>query len=290
MKKFIITISLSALIVSSGFFYFHKHAKNENINSIAEKSSNGVEEENTNNIVDAKHIIFNTMPKSGSIFIAKTLEKGLGIPFQYISPGYALRDNISPEKFEQFNNSHAITQEHLDPSLFNTQLLEKYSSKMILHLRDPRQACLSWIHHQNKLYKQNDTNYLYYVAPTAPMELYEQDLTKQIDWYIENYLPNLVTWMDDWFKYIDSKPQNVEIIVLTYEQFLQDNNSYIDKILEFYEIPKENYKQVEIAKDSSTHFRNGEHNEWRTVMSEQQISRCNQIIPPHIIQRLGLSY
>jgi DNA-binding transcriptional LysR family regulator len=40
-----------------------------------------------------------------------------------------------------------VAQSHLAPSLENLQILQHYRLKTVLHLRDPRQALLSWVHH-----------------------------------------------------------------------------------------------------------------------------------------------
>lgn len=278
MKRIFTTLSCAALFISAGIFYYIKN----NADSLTEITTeiNGLE---------SKHIIFNTMPKSGSVYITKTLAQGLNIPFLSVSPGYMPHDNINPEQLGKFYSKNlAITQEHFDASVFNTQLLTRQHSKIILHMRDPRQACLSWAHHCNTLYKQKQYDLLYYVAPAAPIALYEKDLTTQIDWHIENYLPILTKWMQDWFDYIDSNPEKVKILVVTYEQFMQDKDKYIDNILDFYEIPKEHFKGFTVKKDASSHFRRGSPNEWESVMTREQINRCNELVPPQLLSRLSI--
>ena len=119
------------------------------------------------------NIIFNTIPKSGSVYITKTLQKSLNYNAEIISSGYFPHDDININKFKTFLTSGgSITQEHLDASEFNIQCLKMYTTGIIIHFRDPRAVLLSWTHHMNKLHADGRYHLLKYVTPTPPSEYY----------------------------------------------------------------------------------------------------------------------
>ena len=92
-----------------------------------------------------------------------------------------------------FSGGGFVSQNHLAPSPENLQILQHFKLKMVLHLRDPRQALLSWIHYLHYITHGNDTSeQLLYFTPRTPFGYFELSLSRQIDWQIENYMPQLV--------------------------------------------------------------------------------------------------
>lgn len=92
-------------------------------------------------------ILLNTMPKSGSVYMQKSLAKILGCATLDVGNRYALIDQIGLRDVRTLIGGGHVAQGHLAPSRENPQIVQHYKLKMILHLRDPRQALLSWVHH-----------------------------------------------------------------------------------------------------------------------------------------------
>jgi hypothetical protein len=92
-----------------------------------------------------KGILLNTMPKSGSIYIAKSLSKILGLPMMHLGNRYALVGQVDVHDAYTFSAGGFVSHNHLAPSPENLQVLQHFKLKMVLHLRDPRQALLSWL-------------------------------------------------------------------------------------------------------------------------------------------------
>jgi hypothetical protein len=92
-------------------------------------------------------ILLNTMPKSGSVYVLKSLAKILRLRAMYIGNQYGLIDQIDVKDALTFSGGGFVSQNHLAPSAENLQILQHFKLKMVLHLRDPRQALLSWIHY-----------------------------------------------------------------------------------------------------------------------------------------------
>jgi len=236
-------------------------------------------------------IIFNTVPKSGSVYITMTLQTGLTYSYMSISPGYVPHDDINVDLLNDFFNAGTyITQEHLDASILNTDLLKRYTDKIVVHFRDPRAVLLSWTHHMNNLNDHNHYYLLDYVTPTPPREYYNWNLEQQIDWQIENFLPNIVTWMNDWLEFKAKEENNAsafKVLITTYEDFHTNELEFYYKILDFYGIPRGEFKFNPPAKNANTHFRNGEIEEWRSVFTERQLQRINQIVPDELLERFN---
>lgn len=210
-----------------------------------------------------------------------------------ISPGYIPHDNINPHLLEQFfGYGHAITQEHLDASKFNTELLKKHTDRIVIHFRDPRSVMISWTHHMNDLNNKKQYNLLKYVTPTPPRGYYLWDFEKQLDWQINNFLPYIVQWMNEWLEFKAREEANnskFKVLITTYEDFLNDELEFYYKILDFYNIPRSDFRFNPPPKNGSTHFRNGTVDEWKSILTMQQLQRIDKIIPDKLLERFNWS-
>ena len=134
--------------------------------------------------------------------------------------------------------SHA----HISPKPVSIRLLSRKIDRMILHFRDPRQAMLSWTHNLNRLWREyqsgNEETLDRILWPAAvPTEAYfEQGLNDQITWQIEHYFPLCVEWINSWLSLIDSGPP-IRILLTHFEQMVENQEAFFDRVLEFYEIP-----------------------------------------------------
>ncbi|MEC4854035.1 MAG: sulfotransferase domain-containing protein, partial [Jaaginema sp. PMC 1079.18] len=213
-------------------------------------------------------IFINTLPKSGSVFISRSLSQGLGIRNLPLSYGYFPYDLIDINKIADLAKNGGTSQAHIDTSLMNLELLKYYCPKFIVHIRDPRQSMISWVHHINRLNQElkypNDRLILQYSCPIVPDDFYEKPLSYQYDWHIENYFPLQVEWLNQWISVRD-KNSSLNIFLSQYEDFCIDNETHILKILDFYGIPHEAYSQPKLEKNMSNHFRQGKVDEWRYV-------------------------
>jgi hypothetical protein len=113
-------------------------------------------------------LLLNTLPKSGSVFLMHTLSETLGCGRLHLGNMYSLIDQISLEKMRAFAKGGWVVQDHLAPSLENLQILRHFGCSMVLHVRDPRQAMVSWLHHLDRVYRKQGEEPLLLVAPRPP--------------------------------------------------------------------------------------------------------------------------
>lgn len=249
------------------------------------------EEDLQNLATPQQNIILNALPKSGSAYMQATLAKSLDYKVLNITSEYIPQDQVIYKQIREFYvNNKKISKQHMDASPLNVQILKRFTNKMVLHVRDPREVLLSWVHHLNAL-KQEKSD-LFYFTPEPPPGYYDLSLHEQIDWNIENFLPAMVQWLDAWALEMDrqaSKEHGLKILLTTYEELLTDELKLYHKILAFYGIPQDRFVYAPINKDRKVHYRKGDPNEWRQVFTEQQKQKIASIIPKELLQRFNWS-
>lgn len=235
------------------------------------------------------NIILNAVPKSGSSYIAKSLDQGLNYERMRISAKYIPKDQVNYFDLQKFySEGGKLSKQHLDPSTMNVNILKRFTRKMVLQLRDPREILLSWVHHLNAL-KEEKVD-LYYFDPEPSVEYYNLSLNEQIDWNIENFLPSIITWIDGWLivkEKEDLTDDGLKILITTYDEFLADELKFYHKILNFYDIPISNFKVKPPKKDRKVHFRKGELGEWRSVFTKEQKRRIAKIVPDELLRKFN---
>jgi hypothetical protein len=233
-----------------------------------------------------KSILLNTMPKSGSVYTAKTLAAILGLDLRYIGHQYVLIDQINVQLARMISAGGYVSQNHLSPSPENLQIIQHFKLKMVLHLRDPRQALLSWIYHLDRVASRNDTSeILLFCAPRTPVGYFDFSLTEKIDWQIENYLPQLVSWVAKWLEVADRG--TVEILVTHQHDLRTAEKLFFDRILQFYGFGTD-YVLPNLPKTiEETHFRHADPTEWINTFTPGQVARATLVIPPSMMKRFG---
>jgi hypothetical protein len=231
-------------------------------------------------------ILLNTMPKSGSVYIQKSLAKILGCRTLDAGNRYALIDQIGLRDARALVSGGYVGQSHLAPSLENLQILQHYKLKMVLHLRDPRQALLSWVHHIDWLSGGREAEeHLLYCAPRPPAGYFASSLSDKIDWQIEHYLPQLVAWLTRWMEVVDL--QTIPILVTHQDALRIDERALFDSILAFHGLHVD-YALPELPRTlRDTHFRRADPTEWRQTFTPEQDALATALIPEALRQRFG---
>lgn len=232
----------------------------------------------------AQPIIINTLPKSGSMFILHNLAdqlKGGMKSYHEIAHQSFPKDSINISKLLMLLSRDRITQSHFDASDRNIKLLKRYCPRMILNVRDVRQATLSWVHHLDK--HLDNPEMLKMLLLPLPNNYGSLSFEEKLDWNIDHYLPSCIKWIEDWLDV--EKEQSLEILVTTYENLLEDQLGFFQDIYDFYNIP---YKVIDsnmLKPSKSLHFRNGTSDEWVYVFTREQKERATSLIPEDLFER-----
>ena len=234
-------------------------------------------------------ILLNTLPKSGSVFLAKSLTQGLNLNLLLAaSRVFFPQDLVFYPALAKLSEGGCLAQEHLPASALNLRMFDKYLKKWIVHLRDPRQALLSWAHHALK-YGQGEMAQLVEIyLPEDLRGFLAQDFSLQLDYHITNYLPWLIDWIQGWVAAADSPRFHERILLTHYEDFVKDNEAFLLGLIDFLGIARSDFHyQAKAPAASAQHFRKGRTDEWREVFTPEQIENANALIPGHLKQRFG---
>jgi hypothetical protein len=226
------------------------------------------------------------MPKSGTVYVARSLAKILGLRLMYLGNSYALIDQIDLQSSRTFSGGGYISPNHLAPSPENLQILQHFKLKMVLHLRDPRQALLSWVHHLDRIAGGCDTSEgLLYFTPRPPTGYFEFSLSRKIDWQIENYLPQLVSWVARWVEVADAG--TIPILITHQNDLRTQEKAFFDAILAFHQIDLDYALPNLPRRVDETHFRLADPMEWRRTFTPDQAARAMTLITKPLRIRFG---
>jgi hypothetical protein len=230
-------------------------------------------------------VLLNTLPKSGSVFLFHTLSQSLQCGRMHVGNMYSLVDQISLEKMRRFVGGGYISQNHLAPSPENVQILEYFRCRVVLHVRDPRQALVSWTHHVDSVYRREGEEALLLFPERPPAAYFSWDLTHKLDWQIDHYWPVLISWLAHWLDVHDAG--RFPVLLTTYDELHDDIVGLCRRICDFCGVADDRFCFVDVPKTAEYHYRLADDGEWLRVLSPAQIDRVNATLPPEIACRLG---
>lgn len=227
-------------------------------------------------------ILVNTMPKSGSIYIGNTIASSLGIEFSLTSLAHGVFPTytMSLDALHRFKWGNIVRQEHIDASPINLETLNRYVDRIVLHIRDPRQAMISWAHHLNRTLEHFPDVGSQTIHP-LPADFARWNSDKQIDWHIENHMESLVAWLRQW---LECTPP-FKILWTNYEDLVHDERALFERICAFFEVPPDRFQLRTPSKTITYHYRSADPNEWKSVLTDAQKKRCAEIVGRDILDR-----
>jgi len=237
------------------------------------------------------NILINAAPKSGSEYVAQSVVESLRYRQGKISSKYIPVDQVQSKLLaEFFSDKGVLSKQHMDASSLNLNYLSKYTDRFVVHVRDPREMLLSWVHHLNKVYNGKVPELLYQSSPYPPPGYFEWSLEKQIDWNIDNYLQEFVDWESKWVEVAKKeadKENGFKILFTRYDELATDPVSLTKQIIDFYGVPEHTY-MVQLPKPSNKlNFRRGSQSEWRSVYNQEQKRKVAEIVPTELLEHFG---
>jgi hypothetical protein len=246
--------------------------------------------------------------KTGLIFIAglhrggcgfthRSLMNGLGIKdvkyglIPYIDgyyPDYGLFDlPVYVTGWESYYMPDGIMTTHagsLKPNLRNLALI---TDKIVVLVRDPRQAFISKIYYSEFLrYNGNISGLMEFQYPDG---FFQWSFAKKVDWQIDNYyFPADIKWIQGW---LDAEKDSEFLCDMHWSHFelmAKDSKRYFQEILFFYGLTEDKfiYPNKPVF-EPNTAMRKGSTDEWRDVLSEEQIQKMNEAIPEAWFERFN---
>ena len=233
-------------------------------------------------------IVFISMPRSGTGFVSNAILNGMKL--NDLRNEYKFSDAWFPEKaifpFDAHLSSpyflpmkNGFVSGHAPASFENLSFLDHLTDKTVVNFRDPRQSLISWVHYMK--YLQYTGNYSAIFEYKIDDNYFMRSFEYQIDWQIDNFfLETNINWIKNWLEVKNNNYFDGEILYLNYELLVDNMDNYFSKILNFYNLDtsiftmpkKPNFK-------NKSHLRKGDKNEWKQVLTNEQISKINNYIP-----------
>ena len=230
-------------------------------------------------------MLINTLPKSASESIWNRLAEGLQLAQTHLSIGLFPDCCLVPARLKSAAEGGLIAKEHIPATPHNlAELRVNGLNKVVFHVRDPRQAALSWAH-----FVHDDVS-MRLMGPiwrriVPPAEVLRQPLPELLDWCIAHYLPAEIAFMEGWRQVAEDPDSGIEVLFMTFEHFLREPEDYLNQVIDFYGIDRALFAAQ--AEAEVVHLRKGETEEWRGVLSEAQQRRAWDQLPPALAEAYG---
>ena len=226
---------------------------------------------------DLPFIMLVALPKSASTYLTRTLHRGLNIRWKETSCGSFPLDVLDHRKLLECSAGKTISRAHIDLNPTNSQLLRSFCPRMVLHLRDPRQALLSLVHYLLFKLDHGDSDFSTWVTPAPSADVLRGSLPGAIDWHLAHQLQNMLEWTERWLAHAESG-ESPAVLITHYHELHENAQTVVDRILKFYQIPAWAYTPKDVPKDDGIHFRKGELEEWREVFNPTQQKICAEMM------------
>ncbi len=230
-------------------------------------------------------MLITTVPKSASESIWNRLAEGLNLGQCFLSLGLFPDCCLLPSRVRFAARGGLIIKEHIAATNHNRKTLVEFGlDRVVVHLRDPRQAVLSWVH-----FVRDDVSQRL-LAPlwrkiVPPAEILSRSFEAHLDWGIDHYLPYLIEFVKDWTAVEGDPESGLKVCFASFERFREDPDGYIDDVLDFHEIDKAAFQRDSEAE--VVHLRKGLIDEWREVFTPAQKERAWARIPEEMAARHG---
>ena len=252
-----------------------------------------MDSQNTTN----KNILINALPKSGSLYIARTLSTTLSCEMIPIGKPQGPFHFIDTEALYNFlSKPKSVCQEHIPATDFHLNALHISGlKKIVIQFRDPRDAIVSWAHHiERQDIAQSPWIQCFLISSgNIPENYYTLDWQNKLDHLIKHFYPQMIDWMKGWLR--AAQDDRFSIMINTYEKFVDDKESFIQKLIEFFDLHKEDL-EIQWPSDSSrmdkninldTHFRRGISGSHLDELSALQLEKVNSGMDPDLAKQFG---
>jgi len=233
-------------------------------------------------------IVFVAMQKSASEFIRDTIIQGLCVPEINATIGTIPSDRAVPAAFSRAAQGGAIVRTHMSADEENLNVLRECGiDRLVVHVRDPRQVTISWVHMIARL---EDAEFRYSQAmysPSIPLDFRTWDFRRQLEWGVDCYLPGQVAWVRGWTEAAirDTVPK---ILFTRYEDFALEPSAFFQKFLVFFGIDDDANADILahlLTKEEARNYRKGMVDEWRVDFDSRQQAAAWAIIPSEMADR-----
>jgi hypothetical protein len=240
-----------------------------------------------------------SLPKSATVYVQRSVEATLSAAHCRITcPSGNIRDDIiAKELFDFVARPLAMAGDHVPASARNLNLLAAAGiDRVVLMVRDPRDALVSWWRHLERADKLGVAWEAAHYASCGLMSpgYYELTPSGKIADLIEHMFPAMQEWLAGWANAIDSD-ERFSFHVSRYEDFVRDQIGGLRAIYGFFGYgqepilpPREGAaEQLSAGIHTFTHFRRGIVGSHRDEVPADLLARLNAMVDYRVFDRFG---
>ena len=233
-------------------------------------------------------LFLNAMPQSGPYYFVRTLQTFFDLDTFMVTKKTFPVDTIFENPFLRFieQGDKKIVEAHADPSQGNIEMFQKHLPKFVLHVRDPREALVSWIAYVDR--HENHKFTLGRVPPVPPPEYFDWDYEKKADWQIEHYFAYCIDWLNQWVEAIDQHPE-LQIQIATFEHMVTDSLGFFQNLAAFYGVDPESFTQEDVLPiwRAQYHFTEEDIATWKDRLTPEQQKAVTVQMPDRFFSVFG---
>jgi hypothetical protein len=231
-------------------------------------------------------IYLNCLPKSGSDYLVNLLCKGMRLRHLERGGGAFPESYLWHDYFSRVGSGW-VYRGHEKYNRYHKYQIGLYLDRMVVHVRDPRAAVLSFTHYADTIARDSASLARYHHIDSAFLAL---PLPDKLDLMIDYMTPLMVEWIESWLQAQRDPDFGTRILFTTFENLRQSRESFLTGMLEFYGVGHTRARDIQEGLDiKSVNFRKGEIDEWRKVMSGSQRDRINRYLPDSLLERFSWS-
>lgn len=233
-----------------------------------------------------QNIFVCTLPKSGTVFLKENIA---GAIFHKPTPGKGggwYLDNgqshLCKKTLEVQSKIGGITGSHLYPSKSDIDLLNICNTKTIVHVRDPRQALVSWIHFYEKTVMRDKIWSTLFKHPKGVSHC-------DFEFHFENFYLKAVDWLNAWMLELSETKRLKNVLVTRHEDLAADSHIFNRRIADYIGLSASSLALDKAKASDNRHFRAGKTEEWRSTFSSNQLQCLNSNFPGELAHFFGWS-
>lgn len=182
-----------------------------------------------------QHICIACFPKSGSTFLARSLESALDFKFLHYAYMGDSEHDITESMLIDTLHSNTVTHLHMTATSNNQLMISRYNLKLVVQVRNIFDCIISLRDH------------IIDQAKVWPMALVEEEFMSwdekdQYDFLIDNFMPWYMKFYVSWYK----ASQNQPVYWLKYEDLMEDKYATISNLLIYHKVKFEGKKLEEV--------------------------------------------
>jgi tetratricopeptide (TPR) repeat protein len=219
-------------------------------------------------------VLLCTLPKSGSIYLMTRLSNALRLlPVRLQFENVMGKTRMLNSWIEAFTQGGCLAHGHFESSADEVfPLLRHGINRMVLHVREPRQATVSFLYSLENMHSDSALRIQKaHVLGQLPPRYWSWSISDKLTYHIYTFFNYLIRWLQGWFALSRMDDPPLEILLTNFDELVDDEMGLFKRILDFYKIPL-NKADFSGTHDSRAygHHRKGSKDEWRTLFTDEQ--------------------